>query len=238
MPSAVVSHACMNGNHLTTSAQGASDPWPLLRKRGELSGATALRLVIHGRSGGLVPPCLQQIVVAVAERRAAPVELEVLTAEHPSPVQCGSQWLVPLLLLPGSHARSDVPLIRGRLRAEGVVVKSLPFLGAWDCWWVLMSRWIEDVAAKHPSLALVHHPLRPGISDRFLASIQRRFDLPVVPFDAWDQFANDHPNVVPLPLSLAPNRMSEALRQAGGLPSLLEDPQLRQGLIHCLALLP
>ena len=238
MPSAVVSHACMNGNHLTTSAQGASDPWPLLRKRGELSGATALRLVIHGRSGGLVPPCLQQIVVAVAERRAAPVELEVLTAEHPSPVQCGSQWLVPLLLLPGSHARSDVPLIRNRLKAEGVVVKSLPFLGAWDCWWVLMSRWIEDVAAKHPSLALVHHPLRPGISDRFLASIQRRFDLPVVPFDAWDQFANDHPNVVPLPLSLAPNRMSEALRQAGGLPSLLENPQLRQGLIHCLALLP
>ena len=238
MPSAVVSHACMNGNHLTTSAQGASDPWPLLRKRGELSGATALRLVIHGRSGGLVPPCLQQIVVAVAERRAAPVELEVLTAEHPSPVQCGSQWLVPLLLLPGSHARSDVPLIRNRLKAEGVVVKSLPFLGAWDCWWVLISRWIEDVAAKHPSLALVHHPLRPGISDRFLASIQRRFDLPVVPFDAWDQFANDHPNVVPLPLSLAPNRMSEALRQAGGLPSLLEDPQLRQGLIHCLALLP
>lgn len=238
MPSAVVSHACMNGNHLTRSAQGASDPWPLLRKRGELSGATALRLVIHGRSGGLVPPCLQQIVVAVAERRAAPVELEVLTAEHPSPVQCGSQWLVPLLLLPGSHACSDVPLIRNRLKAEGVLVKSLPFLGAWDCWWVLMSRWIEDVAAKHPSLALVHHPLRPGISDRFLASIQRRFDLPVVPFDAWDQFANDHPNVVPLPLSLAPNRMSEALRQAGGLPSLLEDPQLRQGLIHCLALLP
>ena len=238
MPSAVVSHACMNGNHLTRSAQGASDPWPLLRKRGELSGATALRLVIHGRSGGLVPPCLQQIVVAVAERRAAPVELEVLTAEHPSPVQCGSQWLVPLLLLPGSHARSDVPLIRNRLKAEGVVVKSLPFLGAWDCWWVLMSRWIEDVAAKHPSLVLVHHPLRPGLSERFLTSIQRRFDLPVVPFDYWDQFANDHPNVVPLPLSLAPNRMSEALRQAGGLPSLLEDPQLRQGLIHCLALLP
>ena len=104
MPSAVVSHACMNGNHLTRSVQGASDPWPLLRKRGELSGATALRLVIHGRSGGLVPPCLQYIVDAVAECRTAPVELEVLTAEHPSPVQCGSQWLVPLLLLPGSHA--------------------------------------------------------------------------------------------------------------------------------------
>jgi hypothetical protein len=181
---------------------------------------------------------LLQIVDAVAALRTAPVELEVLTSEHPSPVQCASQWLVPLLLLPGSHARSDVPLIRDRLKAEGVVVKSLPFLGAWNCWWVLMARWIEDVAASNASLALVHHPLRPGLSDRFLASIQRRFDLPVVSFDAWDQFARDHPNVVPLPLSLAPNRMSEALHQAGGLPSLLEDPQLRQGLIHCLALLP
>ena len=238
MPSAVISHACMNENHLTRSVPGASDPWPLLRKHGALSGGTALRLVIHGRSGGVVPPCLQKIVDAVAERRTAPVELEVLTAEHPSPVQCDSEWLVPLLLLPGSHARSDVPLIRERLKAEGVVVKSLPFLGAWDCWWGLMSCWIADVAAKHPSLALVHHPLRPGLSDRFLASIQRRFDLPVVSFDAWDQFARDHPNVVPLPLSLAPNRMSEALRQVGGLPSLLEDPQLRQVLIHCLALLP
>jgi hypothetical protein len=179
-----------------------------------------------------------QLVDAVAALRTAPVELEVLTSEHPSPVQCASQWLVPLLLLPGSHARSDVPLIRDRLKAEGVVVKSLPFLGAWNCWWVLMARWIEDVAAHNASLALVHHPLRPGLSDHFLASIQRRFDLPVVSFDAWDQFARAHPNVVPLPLSLAPNRMSEALHQAGGLPSLLEDPQLRQGLIHCLALLP
>ena len=238
MPSAVVSHACMNENHLTRSVPGASDPWPLLRKRGDLSGGTALRLVIHGRSGGLVPPCLQQIVDAVAERRAAPVELEVLTAEQPAPVQCESQWLVPLLLLPGSHARSDVPLIRNRLLEGGVAVKLLPFLGAWDCWWALMSPWIDGVAAKHPSLALVHHPLRPGLSDRYLALIQRRFDLPLVPFDAWDQFARDHPSVVPLPLSLAPNRMSEALRQAGGLPSLLEDSQLREGLIHCLALLP
>jgi len=238
MSSAVVSHACMDGNQLTRSVPGASDPWPLLRKYGESSGQIAMRLVIHGRSGGLVPPCLQQLVGAVAAFRAAPVELEVLTSEHPAPVQSDSQWLVPLLLLPGSHARSDVPQIRQRLMAEGVDVKSLPFLGSWDCWWVLMSDWIEGVAAKHPSLALVHHPLRPGLSDRFLRALQRRFDLPVVPFDAWDQFASDHPDVVPLPLSLAPNRMSEALRQAGGLPSLLEDPQLREGLIHCLALLP
>ena len=238
MSSAVVSHACMNGNHLTTSVQGAFDPWPLLRKRGESGGATALRLVVHGRSGGLVPPCVREISVAVAESRAAPVELEVLTADVPTPAQCHSQWLVPLLLLPGSHARSDVPVIRDRLRSDGVVVKPLPFLGSWECWWVLMSRWIEVVVAQNRSLALVHHPLRPGLSDRFLMSVQRRFGLPVVAFDVWDQFANNHPNMVPLPLSLAPNRMSEALGQAGGLPSLLEVPELRQGLIDCLAALP
>ena len=233
-----MSHACMSENHTTRSAQGGSDPWPLLRKHGESCGDTAIRLVIHGRAGGVIPPCLQHIADAVAERRTAPVELEVLTSEHASDGQCDNQWLVPLLLLPGSHARQDVPLIRDRLVNEGVVVKSIPFLGSWDCWWSLISVWLEAVRVKHPSLALVHHPLRPGLSERFLASIQRRFDLPVVSFDAWDQFARDHPNVVPLPLSLAPNRMSEALRQAGGLPSLLEDPQLRQGLIHCLALLP
>ena len=238
MPPAVISHACMNRDHPTTTAPVGVDPWPLLRKRAEAGRAVGLRLVIHGRSAGVVPPCLQQLLAAVSERREAPVELEVLTAEQPMPARCDSQWLVPLLLLPGSHARCDVPQIRDRLKAEGVVVKSLPFLGSWNCWWVLMARWIEDVAASNASLALVHHPLRPGLSDRFLASIQRRFDLPVVSFDAWDQFSRDHPNVVPLPLSLAPNRMSEALRQAGGMPSLLEDPQLRQGLIHCLALLP
>ena len=90
---------------------------------------------------------------------------------------CECQWLVPLLLLPGSHARCDVPQIRDRLRSEGVVVKPLPFLGSWEFWWLLMSRWIADVAAQHPSIALIHHPLRPGLPDRFLASLHRRFDL-------------------------------------------------------------
>ena len=238
MTSAVISHACMNRDHSTTSALVGFDPWPLLRKRAEAGRAVGLRLVIHGRSGGVVPPCLQQLLVAVSERREAPVEFEVLTAEHPKPARCDSQWLVPLLLLPGSHARCDVPQIRDRLRGEGVAVKSLPFLGSWEFWWLLMSRWIADVATQHPSLALIHHPLSPGLSDRFLTSLYRRIDLPVVPFDRWDRFALDHPNMTPLPLSLAPNRMSEALRQAGGLPSLLEDPELRQGLIHCLAALP
>ena len=240
MFSAVVSHACMNRIHSTSSVPVGFDPWPLLRKRAEPGREYGLRLVIHGRSGGVVPPCFQELLIAVGERRKASVELEVLTAESPKPARrdCASQWLVPLLLLPGSHARCDVPQIRDRLRGEGVAVKPLPFLGSWEFWWFLMSRWIADVSVQHRSLALIHHPLMPGLSDRFLTSLQRRFDLPVVPFDRWDRFVVDHPTMVPLPLSLAPNRMSEALRQAGGLPSLLEDPVLRQGLIHCLAALP
>ncbi len=238
MTSAVVSHACMNRDQLTSSAPVGFDPWPLLPKRAVAGRVAGLRLVIHGRSGGVVPPCFKDLLMAVRDIREAPVELEVLTAEQPEPVRCDCQWLVPLLLLPGSHARCDVPQIRDRLRREGVVVKPLPFLGSWEFWWLLMSGWIADVAAQHPSLALVHHPLRPGLPDRFLTSLQRRFALPLVPFDRWDRFAVEHPNVVPLPLSLAPNRMSEALRQVGGLPSLLEDPFLRRGLIDCLAALP
>ena len=238
MISAVVGHVVMSRIRSTTPVQAVPDPWPLIHKRGESACSVGLRLVIHGRSGGLVPHCLHQISAAVTERRGAPVEFEVLTAELPIAAQCDSQWLVPLLLLPGSHVRSDVPQIRDRLRNEGVAVKSLPFLGSWECWLMLMSQRIADVALQHPHLALIHHPLRPGVSDRFLKSLQRRLKLPLVPFDDWERFANDHPRTIPFPLSLAPNRMSEALRQAGGLPSLLEDPSLRQGLINCLAALP
>ncbi len=238
MSSAVIGHEVMHRDHLTTSGQGGPDPWPLLRNRGDSDRSVGLRLVIHGRSGGLVSSCLNQIVVAVSERRSSQVELEVLTADRQQPARCDCQWLVPLLLLPGSHVRIDVPQIRDRLRGEGTNVRPLPFLGSWESWWSLVVRWTSDLAHYQPGLALVHHPLHPGVSDRFLASIQRRLNLPLVAFDAWAAFARDHPKMVPLPLSLAPNRMSEVLREAGGLPTLLEDPALRQGLINCLAALP
>ncbi len=232
----------MRWDLLTRSAHACPDPWPLLRNKGKTGSGACLHLVIHGRSGGRIPDCLQRLSAAVADCRGTPVHLEVLTAERRSPAKfltpSQTQWLVPLLLLPGSHVRNDVPQIRNRMQREGSNVHTLPFLGSWECWWMLMSSWITNLSVQHPSLALVHHPLRPGLSSRFLSSLQHRFDLPVVSFDVWNQFSRDHPQVIPLPFSLAPNRMSEALRQVGGLPSLLENSELRQGLIHCLAELP
>ena len=88
MTSAVISHACMNRDHPTTSAPVGFDPWPLLPKRAVAGRVAGLRLVIHGRSGGVVPSCFQDLLMAVSDIREAPVELEVLTAEQPEPACC------------------------------------------------------------------------------------------------------------------------------------------------------
>ena len=85
---------------------------------------------------------------------------------------------------------------------------------------------------------LIHHPLRPGVADRFLAMLASRLALPLVPFDAWPEFQQRHPRARPLPLTLAPNRMTDALSEAGGLPPLLEHPPTRQALIDLLVSLP
>ena len=61
---------------------------------------------------------------------------------------------------------------------------------------------------------------------------------PLVPFDAWPEFQQRHPRARPLPLTLAPNRMTDALSEAGGLPPLLEHPPTRQALIDLLVSLP
>ena len=54
MISAVVGHVVMSRVRSTTPVQAVPDPWPLLHKRGEPACSVGLRLVIHGRSGGLV----------------------------------------------------------------------------------------------------------------------------------------------------------------------------------------
>ena len=45
-------------------------------------------------------------------------------------------------------------------------------------------------------------------------------------------------DALPIPLALAPNRMTESLHQVDGSPPLLEDPLIRQGLLDLLAFLP
>ena len=62
--------------------------------------------------------------------------------------------------------------------------------------------------------------------------------LPLLPFDDWSDYQKIHPEAHPLMLALAPNRMTEALSEAGGLPPLLDLALIRQGLIDLLAALP
>jgi len=233
-------------NGLTPPVQAAFDPWPLLRNHPQGDRASSLHLVVHGRSGGEIPRCLRDLAEAVAHRRQAPVELEALTADSPQllfkrplhePAR-SHHWLVPLLLLPGSHARFDVPEIRQRLRASGMSVTLLPFLGAWPQWHQLLRGWLLEAGVDSPPQAVVHHPLRPGPADRYLQLLVRQLACPLVAADCWEGFAAAHPDHLPLPLALAPNRMSEALRQAGGSPALLELPLIRSGLIDLLAALP
>ena len=223
-------------NNPMTSAGRVIDPWPLLRNDASDARRRGLHLVVHGRSSGAVPDCLASLPALLAERRSAPVQLEVLTAEQAVSAPPQPSWIVPLLLLPGAHARTDVPAIRDRLRGAGASVSLLPFLGAWISWWdaVLSALPLSD---RHDAV-LVHHPLRPGVGDRFLTMLSSRLASPLVSFDAWPEFRQCHPCARPLPLALAPNRMTEALSEAGGLPPLLEHSPTRQALIDLLVSLP
>ena len=219
-----------------TSASAVIDPWPLLRNDASDAGRHGLHLVVHGRSGGVVPDCLASLPDLLAQRRSAPVQLEVLTAEQPVSPLPQPSWLVPLLLLPGAHARTDVPAIRNRLRGAGANVRLLPFLGSWITWWNAVLSVLP--ASDRADAVLVHHPLRPGVADRFLAMLASRLALPLVAFDAWPEFQRRHSRARPFPLTLAPNRMTEALSEAGGLPPLLVFPPTRQALIELLVSLP
>mgnify|MGYP001551744308 FL=1 len=217
----------------------ACQPWPLLRNPSFCSERSALRLVVHGRSGGRIPACCLALADAVSTARQTPVLIEALTAETPPPSpRLQHQWLVPLLLLPGSHVRHDLPAIRQRLRGLGATVTLLPFLGAWRPWVSMLRHWLSRSMAEPSCRVVVHHPLRPGPAERYLHHLARELACPLVPADAWQAFAQRSPASYPLPLALAPNRMSEVLRQAGGSAALLEDPVIRSGLIDLLVALP
>ena len=218
-----------------TTASSASRAWPLL-PNSVLQPQRAIRLVVHGRAGGEVPEALRRLRQSVQARRHAPVELEVLTGT-PSPGRSDeSLWLVPMLLWPGAHARVDVPMIRSRLQREGQTVTLLPFLGAWTSWWSLVNQALQ----LHVSTTgvLIHHPLRPGLADRFLAQLSVRLGRPLVSFDQWPEYQQRHPGSQPLTLALAPNRMTESFGDAGEWPPLLHHPLISQGLIDLLVSLP
>jgi hypothetical protein len=60
----------------------------------------------------------------------------------------------------------------------------------------------------------------------------------LVSFDRWPEHQTQHPDDRPIPLALAPNRMTESLHRVDGSTPLLEDPLIRQGLLDLLGCLP
>lgn len=216
------------------------------RRRGETlpahrPTATPLLLVVHGRSGGVLPPELVALAAELEQRRRAPVRLQALTAEQPpEPGQllCAGQGLtlVPLLLLPGGHVRHDLPaIVRHWRRLTPVALR--PFLGAWPRWQRGLRVELESLG---PLPLLLHHPLEGPLAARYLehlAGVCGARCLPA-PYSAEHLAELQLPSgVSALPLALAANRLTDQLADRLG-PPLLQRPRLRQLLLAELEALP
>ena len=107
---------------------------------------------------------------------------------------------------------------------------ALPFLGAWQPW----LQHLRQLGCDAESQVVVHHPLRPGIAERYLHVLSQVLGLPLRSADTCDA---EFDRV--LPLALAPNRMTAHLsaQQESGL-ALLEHPATRQFLFELLLDLP
>ena len=213
----------------SSSAQVAPQRWPLIQDQAA-AGPWPLLVVVHGHGGGAVPAVLQSLLDELAQARGAAVWVQALTAEPLELPPRQKLLLVPLLLTPGSHVRVDVPAIRQRLRGLGHQVMALPFLGAWQPW----LQHLRQLGCDAESQVVVHHPLRPGIAERYLHVLSQALALPLRSADTCDAELDRV-----LPLALAPNRMTAHLsaQQEGGL-ALLEHPATRQFLFELLLDLP
>jgi hypothetical protein len=189
------------------------------------------------------------------------VLLQALTATPPegdgrfwlAARRAGAISLVPLLLLPGDHARSDVPAIAGQWRQQTavaqlpVLVRRLPFLGAWPTWQRLLASLWGERAAERPLLWL-HHPLQGALSARYLQHLAAVVGYPGMATAYSDPHAalaaQPQPPALLAPLTLAPNRLSESLNMGAQtasvevLPPLLDWPPVRDFLLTELEALP
>lgn len=205
---------------------------------------TPLVLIIHGRSGGLVPEELTGIARELEERRRAPVVLETLTASEPSPVpEPGARLttLVPLFLLPGGHVRRDLTSRVARWRAAGPV-RRMPFLGAWPGWQAAL---VEEVLrlpvpTNAATPLLVHHPVEGPLPQRYLAHLASLCGARclAVPSPAGEgSEAGSWSRGAALPLALASCRLTDGFGAWLG-PPLLARPHCRQALLDLLVALP
>ena len=190
-----------------------------------------LVLVVHGRSGGLIPEELQDWARELEQRRGAPVLLQALTSGAPDPDpafwagahRAGTVGLVPLLLLPGGHVRKDLPAIARAWRTRlgpgpAIALQRYPFLGAWPAWQLLLAGQLAD-RQGFGAIHWLHHPLEGPLAQRYLAHLGAVLgsaglatpytaalaDL-VLPVDRPDPGT-----VAVLPLTLASNRLTDTL---------------------------
>lgn len=213
---------------------------------------SALLLLVHGRSGGVIPAELLALREALAQRRGTTVRLLTLTAPAGSAqaARASEDWmgevtLVPLFLLPGSHVRQDLPLIAAHWRERGRL-RRLPFLGAWPAW----QRALRAELAERTDAAqgrggpeqprLVHHPVEGALGRRYLRHLRAVTGAICIasPYSAADLEALTL--TIPtgaLPLTLAANRLTDSLGDLLG-PPLLQRPRFRALLLESLGALP
>jgi len=204
-----------------------------------------LLVVVHGRSGGVLPPELIGLEADLERRRGAPVRIQALTAPVPPEpadlVRPGvSLGLVPLLLLPGAHVRHDIPAMAAHWRRH-TAVRRLPFLGAWPAWQRALR---EEVAALAAPVELWHHPLEGPLAGRYLRHLEQVCTArcrPVSGREAGGQGGSVSSPASVLPLTLATNRLTEALEPRLGAAEaapLLARPRLYRRLLALLEALP
>jgi len=237
---------------VSSSVDRDPQPLPLLLRNPRGPSTQPLLLVVHGREAGRIPDAIASFADELSALRQAPVSVQALT----TPPLAFSQrqealWMVPLLLLPGSHVRSDVPGLARRLRGDGHSLRRLPFLGAWLPLQALLRDLVQKEYLQGRQAVLVHHPLRAGLASRHLTTLRRRLAAALVPADHLHHYTPPHRSSA-LPLALAANRMSESLQHrlvcssANGdsfgfdhvLPPLLEHSRCRANLLQLLTALP
>ncbi len=219
-----------------------------LQRRLAATPVQPLLLLVHGRSGGVLPAEFLDFAEELEQRRGAPVRLQALTAA--SPPEAGP-WLraaprltlVPLLLLPGGHVRQDVPAIAAHWRRLTPLLR-LPFLGAWPRWQEGLGGEVQALAAAPAAPGsqplLLHHPLTTPLAGRYLTRLEEVTGgrAHATPYSAEHLAEFQLPPSAPaLPLALAANRFTDRLGDRVG-PPLLQRPALRQLLLEELEALP
>jgi hypothetical protein len=229
------------------------DPGVADRVRRRLQGLPRgpMLLVVHGRAGGVIPAELRDLAAELQRRRRAPVLVQALSGESPVAGPGANQergdprlplTLVPLFLLPGHHVRHDIPAIAAAWSRLGPL-RRVPFLGAWRAWQEAIAAELRDLAARSGSTSpplLLHHPLEPGLADRYLRHLSHRCSARcrATPYTASDLEDLTLTTLgAALPLALAANRLTESLPTVLG-PPLLQRPRFQAVLVGQLEALP